>query len=106
MRLKTFTAPSMTEAMNLIRNELGDLAVILSEQTIAETGEVWVTAAINPEDEFQHDLQSLAESNNQTLGGNAVPMGLGDFFFPPGDPLHPDFDDLEGDFDDDENTEF
>ncbi|MCH8830548.1 MAG: ATPase, partial [Planctomycetes bacterium] len=52
------------------------------------------------------DLQSLAESNNQTLGGNAVPMGLGDFFFPPGDPLHPDFDDLEGDFDDDENAEF
>ena len=55
------------------------------------------------------DLQSLAERKNQTLGGDSIPMGLGDFFFPPGDPLHPDFDDLEidPDFDDsDEGTEF
>ena len=81
MRLKTFTAPSMTEAMNLIRNELGDLAVILSEQTIAETGEVWVTAAINPEDEFQHDLQSLAEGVGavvRALESHGLPLGLAD----------------------------
>ena len=39
------------------------------------------------------DLRSLAEKKSQTLGGDVVPMGLGDFFFPPGDPLHPDFDD-------------
>lgn len=45
------------------------------------------------------DLQSLAESKNQSLGGNIVPMGLGDFFFSPNDPLHPDMDD---DDDDDE----
>jgi len=47
------------------------------------------------------DLQALAERKNQTLGGDAIPMGLGDFFFPPGDPLHPDFeDDFEEDNDD------
>lgn len=37
------------------------------------------------------DLQSLAQRNSQTLGGNVTPMGLGDFFFSPDDPLHPDY---------------
>ena len=36
------------------------------------------------------DLSTLADKKNQTLGGNSVPMGLGDFFFRPDDPLHPD----------------
>jgi MoxR-like ATPase len=36
------------------------------------------------------DLQTLAERKQHSLGGNAVPMGLGDFFFDPDDPLHPD----------------
>ena len=45
------------------------------------------------------DLSSLAERQSQTLGGNVVPMGLGDFFFHPGDPLHPDAADND-DFDD------
>ncbi|MBC8291191.1 MAG: AAA family ATPase [Planctomycetes bacterium] len=44
------------------------------------------------------DLSSLAERQSQTLGGNVVPMGLGDFFFHPGDPLHPDASD-EDEFD-------
>ena len=39
------------------------------------------------------DLEGLAERRNQSLGGNIVPMGLGDFFFNPGDTLHPDDDD-------------
>lgn len=43
------------------------------------------------------DLQSLAERKSQTLGGGAVPMGLGDFFFDPNDPMHPDADDEEDD---------
>lgn len=50
------------------------------------------------------DLQSLAESRSQSLGGNIVPMGLGDFFFSPDDPLHPDMsddDDEDDDLDDD-----
>lgn len=39
------------------------------------------------------DLQTLAERKTRTLGGNAIPMGLGDFFFNPDDPLHPDAED-------------
>ncbi|MDQ3330462.1 MAG: ATPase, partial [Planctomycetota bacterium] len=47
------------------------------------------------------DLQTLAERKSRTLGGNAVPMGLGDFFFNPDDPLHPDADE-EDEEDEDE----
>lgn len=46
------------------------------------------------------DLQTLAQRKAQTLGGNVVPMGLGDFFFSPDDPLHPDYEDEEDEEDD------
>lgn len=36
------------------------------------------------------DLKSLADRKSRTLGGDMVPLGLGDFFFDPTDPLHPD----------------
>lgn len=48
------------------------------------------------------DLQSLAEKKSQTLGGNVLPLGLGDFFFNPGDTLHPDEDETDDYLDDDE----
>ncbi len=56
------------------------------------------------------DLQTLADRRRQTLGGSAIPMGLGDFFFDPSNPLHPDHlsdddfddDDLEDEFDEDD----
>jgi MoxR-like ATPase len=38
------------------------------------------------------DLQNMAQRKSNSLGGNAVPLGLGDFFFDPEDPLHPDQD--------------
>ena len=56
------------------------------------------------------DLQALADRQARTLGGDQVPLGLGDFFFDPNDPLHPDFDgelddELEDDFDDEEDDD-
>lgn len=45
------------------------------------------------------DLEALAERQRRTLGGDNVPLGLGDFFFDAGDPLHPDCDDDEEDDD-------
>jgi hypothetical protein len=45
------------------------------------------------------DLESLADRRKRTLGGSAVPLGLGDFFFSPDDPLHPDRDEDEDDED-------
>ncbi|MEL7496849.1 MAG: AAA family ATPase [Planctomycetota bacterium] len=51
------------------------------------------------------DLERLSRQKEQTLGGQVLPMGFGDFFFSPGDPLHPDADpddsDDEIDFDSD-----
>ncbi len=38
------------------------------------------------------DLQALADRKQRTLGGDAVPLGLGDFFFDADDPLNPDRD--------------
>jgi MoxR-like ATPase len=43
------------------------------------------------------DLPSLADRRQRTLGGDAVPLGLGDFFFSPEDPLHPDRDEEDDD---------
>jgi hypothetical protein len=51
------------------------------------------------------DLQTLAERRRQTLGGDVSPMGLGDFFFSPNDPLHPDFDEDDDDDEIDEDDE-
>jgi MoxR-like ATPase len=41
------------------------------------------------------DLKALADRKARTLGGTNVPMGLGDFFFSPDDPLHPDYEEDE-----------
>ena len=61
----------------------------------------WAESLRNCLGEDALDLHSLAERKSQTLGGNIVPMGLGDFFFSPDDPLHPDFEDHDDDDDDD-----
>lgn len=47
------------------------------------------------------DLPSLAERRQRTLGGESVPLGLGDLFFDDSDPLHPDRDDHDDEDDDD-----
>jgi MoxR-like ATPase len=54
------------------------------------------------------DLEALAQRRRRTLGGDAVPLGLGDFFFAPDDPLHPDRQEDEDfeDFDDDPDDDF
>ena len=48
------------------------------------------------------DLQSLAARKQQSLGGNIVPLGLGDFFFTGDDPLHPAADHEDGETDEGE----
>lgn len=48
------------------------------------------------------DLEGLARRKRRAMGGQHAPMGLGDLFFSPGDPLHPDAEDEE----DDEDEEF
>lgn len=39
------------------------------------------------------DLDAAANRRQRSLGGETSPLGLGDFFFDPNDPLHPDLND-------------
>lgn len=64
--------------------------------------EAWQEALISCLGSDAMDLQKLAETRNRTLGGQAVPLGLGDFFFSGDDPLHPDAEDQEDDDEDDD----
>jgi MoxR-like ATPase len=49
------------------------------------------------------DLEDMARRKRRAMGGQHAPMGLGDLFFNPGDPLHPDADEDEEDgYDEDE----
>ncbi len=50
------------------------------------------------------DLEELARRKRRAMGGQHAPMGLGDLFFNPGDPLHPDAGD-DDDFDEDDEDE-
>jgi flagellar biosynthesis protein FlhF len=50
MRLKSYIAPSMAEAMQLIRQELGEDAIIVSTQRAAGGKGVRITAALEPGD--------------------------------------------------------
>ena len=47
------------------------------------------------------DLDRLAQHRRRTLGGDTVPLGLGDFFFSPDDPLNPDYDQQQEEDDED-----
>ncbi len=38
------------------------------------------------------NLDELAQRKRRSLGGDSLPIGLGDFFFDPDDPMHPDAD--------------
>lgn len=49
------------------------------------------------------DLDRLSQQRNQTLGGQAVPLGFGDFFFSSDDPLRPDLDAIDDELDEDDD---
>jgi MoxR-like ATPase len=50
------------------------------------------------------DLEELARRKRRAMGGQHAPMGLGDLFFNPGDPLHPDASE-DDDYDEDEDED-
>lgn len=61
MRLKSYTAPSMAEAMYLVRQELGDNAIIVSTQRAAGGKGIRITAALEPADVDDAIGEMLAE---------------------------------------------
>ncbi|MEJ2120804.1 MAG: hypothetical protein P8Z76_08860 [Alphaproteobacteria bacterium] len=76
MRLKTFTAASMGEAMEHVRQTLGEDAVIISSQTLPATGDVWVTAAIDQPDDFDAKPSTGTAAIIQALNDHGAPIGF------------------------------
>lgn len=77
MRLKTFTAATMGEAMERVRQTLGEDAVIISSQTLPATGDVWVTAAIDQaDDDFGGKPSTGTAAIIQALNDHGAPLGL------------------------------
>lgn len=81
MRLKSYIAPSMAEAMTLVRRELGDDAIIVSTQRAAGGKGVRITAALEPSDVDDAINQMLAEVN-RTPAAEVVREALSDHGLP------------------------
>ncbi|MTJ81985.1 MAG: GTP-binding protein [Telmatospirillum sp.] len=64
MRLKSYTAPSMAEAMHMVRLELGVDAIIVSTQRAAGGKGVRITAALEPSDVEEAISEMLAEAHS------------------------------------------
>ncbi len=77
MRLKSFTAPTMAEAMELVRQELGDEAIIVSTQRAAGTKGVRITAALEPAD-ADLAIAELLEESADSSAAEAVKKALAD----------------------------
>lgn len=92
---------SPRDGINLLRYAMKRLAQD-SSHPIAKD-QAWREALERCLGEDALDLESLAQRRTRTLGGDAVPLGLGDFFFAADDPLHPD---LDGDEEDDDDLLF
>lgn len=68
MKIKNFSAPTMAQAMALVKEELGDEAVIISS-TKDKDGNFNITAAIE-EDEIRFDLEDKAEVVSRKVSFN------------------------------------
>lgn len=55
MRLKNYTAPTMSDAMAMVRGDMGDAAIIVSTQVDADDGLCWVTAALEDDAEIAEE---------------------------------------------------
>jgi flagellar biosynthesis protein FlhF len=82
MRLKSFTAPTMSEAMEMVRSELGDDAIIVSTQRAAGSKGVRITAALESVDADLAVAELLGESAG-TAAAEAVRTALAEHGAPP-----------------------
>lgn len=89
MRLKTYTATTASEALQLIRDELGESAVIVLTETDRDAGTTVITAALDERMEATeqpspastetvlNDLSDASATLRQVLGRHGVPPHLG-----------------------------
>jgi len=85
MRLRTFTAPDMPSAMNMVRQELGENAIIISSEQKAGRKLVTVTAAVEEEDEEEgireEALGKREKYNTSPNPSQLKPQALSDIRF-------------------------
>ena len=81
---------SPRDGINLLRYMIKRLAQN-PEHPVAKD-KIWEEALLACLGDEALDLEGLAAARQRTLGGQTLPMGLGDFFFGNDDPLHPDID--------------
>lgn len=90
---------STRDGINMLRYAMKRLAQDASHPVGKD--KVWQEALINCLGPEATDLNEAAKRRQGSLGGNTMPMGLGDFFFDSNDPLHPDYENDDDDNDDD-----
>ncbi len=79
---------SPRDGINLLRYAMKRLAQDPSHPIAKD--KVWREALEKCLGEDALDIEAASQRRAKTLGGDSVPLGLGDFFFDPDDPLHPD----------------
>jgi hypothetical protein len=79
---------SPRDGINLLRYALKRLAQDPAHPLSRDAA--WREALVCVLGEEAADLEAMARRKRHALGGQHTPMGLGDLFFEPGDPLHPD----------------
>lgn len=79
---------SVRDGIHLVQYALKRLAQDPSHPLSRD--EVWQEALLKVLGEEAQDLDALAQQRKRAIGEQALPKGLGDFFFEPDDPLHPD----------------
>src|SRR5947208_11531916 len=84
---------SPRDGVNLLRYAIKRMSQ--DPQHPVSRDQAWKEALVQGLGEDAVDLDSLAKRKKQSLGGEFTPMGLGDFFHDPDDPLHPDPDEDE-----------
>jgi MoxR-like ATPase len=90
---------SPRDGINLLRFAIKRMAQ--DSQHPLGRDEAWQEALACVLGEEAADLEALARRKRRALGGQHTPMGLGDLFFRPGDPLHPDADEDDDQEEDD-----
>lgn len=86
---------SVRDGINLLRFALKRIAQDPSHPVSSD--DAWREALEQCLGEEALDLDRLAKQKSQSLGGQNLPLGFGDFFFSADDPLHPDSDELDDD---------
>jgi MoxR-like ATPase len=86
---------SPRDGVNMLRYAIKRMAA--DKEHPVSRDQAWKEALTQCLGEDAADLERLAKRKQQSLGGEFTPMGLGDFFHSPDDPLHPDAEEEDDD---------